>query len=56
MILSERPVISVATGALGLGQSLIDYGMPVIQALIAVGSLVIIVLTIILQVRKLKRK
>ncbi len=56
MILDKNPIISIASGGVGLGQTMVDYGMPIVQALIAVGSLVVIILTIILQFRRLKQK
>jgi amino acid transporter len=56
MILLEKyPLVSSVLGAAGLGQTFLDYSMPILQWFIAVGSLVIIVLTIILQIRKLKK-
>lgn len=53
--MSMKHIFGLMVGIVGLGQTLIDYSMPLVQWFIAVGSLIIIILTIILQIKKLRK-
>jgi len=54
--LSSHPQAAIISGTVGFFQSFLEWSTPIIQWLVLAGSLIIIILTIIGRIKKMKKK